>query len=220
MTSQTQLDTEVEMITVGAFAENTFFLRKRDEKEVLIIDPGDESARIIQLIEDRGWNPVAVVNTHGHIDHICAVQDLKEKYGIEFYLHSDDLPLVKEAPLHASLFGLAPPRVPEMDHDLAGLSTLSLAGMTMELRHTPGHSPGSVTFVLPGRVISGDVLFQSSIGRTDLPGGDFDILMNAIRTQLLPLPDETIVHCGHGPETTIGEERRSNPFITGEAGPG
>jgi glyoxylase-like metal-dependent hydrolase (beta-lactamase superfamily II) len=207
---------EVTSVTVGPFQENTFFLKRLDREDVVIIDPGDEPDRLIDLVEDRGWRPAAIVNTHAHLDHVGAVEPFKRHFGIEFWLHHDDLPLLRGAPEHARLFGVRPPVVPEVEHDLAGLTTLEVAGIRFELRHTPGHSPGSVSLVLPGRVVSGDVLFEGSIGRTDLPGGSLPVLMQSIERCLLSLPDETIVHCGHGPDTTIGRERQTNPFILQE----
>lgn len=213
MSPDSSLDTFIESVTVGPFQENTFFLGRSGRDEVIVIDPGAEAPRLISFIESRGWRPVAIVNTHAHLDHVGAVQPLKEKFGLEFYLHSDDLSLLRGAPEHALLFGVEPPEVPEVEHDLKGQDRLELAGLDLELRHTPGHSPGSVTLVVEGRVISGDVLFQGGIGRVDLPGGDYATLIQSIRSQLLTLPDQTLVHCGHGPTTTVGAERRTNPFL-------
>lgn len=204
---------QVDRLTVGPFQENTFFLRRSDSTDVLVVDPGDESDRLIAFLEDSSLQPIAVINTHAHLDHIGAVQAIKSRYDVEFYLHSDDLPLLQSAPEQALLFGLAPPEVPEVNHDLKGKTRLHLAGLDLELRHTPGHSPGSVTFVLHDRVLSGDVLFRGSIGRTDLPGGSLPVLLKAIREELFPLPDETTVHSGHGPDTTVGLEKATNPFL-------
>jgi glyoxylase-like metal-dependent hydrolase (beta-lactamase superfamily II) len=218
MTTRVGFRTAVDMVTVGPFQENTFFLRAADAPETIVIDPGDEPERLISIVETHRWKPVAIVNTHAHLDHIGAVSELKNHFKLPFYLHPDDLNTLRDAPEHARMFGVRVPLVPEVDHALEGGQTLDLAGLQIRVLYTPGHTPGGVSFVVDGRVFAGDALFYGSIGRTDLPGGDYDTLMRSLREQLLPLPDETIVHCGHGPDTTIGRERRQNPFLSGDYG--
>ncbi|NNE07068.1 MAG: MBL fold metallo-hydrolase [Gemmatimonadetes bacterium] len=205
--------TELLGVTVGPFQENTFFLKATDSPETIVIDPGDEAERLIGELDRRGWSPIAIVNTHAHLDHIGAVQALKDHYSIPFFLHSHEIPILEAAPEHARMFGIAPPVVPAVDHLLDGLERLELAGLTLSLVLTPGHSTGSVSFFLDNRMIGGDVLFQGSIGRTDLPGGDYATLMGTLRDLMRTLPDETAIHPGHGPDTTMGEERRTNPFL-------
>ncbi len=200
-------------MTVGPFQENTFFLKRGDSDEVIVIDPGDEAARLIDRIDGDHWKPVAIVNTHAHLDHIGAVQAIKERYDIPFYLHPDDEPLLEAGPEQARMFGLPPSPVPAVDHSLRDGVSLDLAGFTIKVMLAPGHSPGSVVLHVEDHLIAGDVLFQGSIGRTDLPGGDYEVMMNTLRSVILPLPDETHVHPGHGSGTTIGVERRSNPFL-------
>jgi len=204
---------EVARIVVGPFQENCFLVREAGGSGCVVVDPGDEADRIAERIDERGWKPVAIVNTHAHLDHIGGIQELKEKYGIPLLLHEADEPLLRSAPEHARFFGVAEPTVPAVDRRLSDGDVLDFGGIRLEVLHTPGHSPGSVSLVAGGRVFVGDTLFEGSIGRTDLPGGSHGTLLRSIRRRLFALPDEAIVHCGHGPDTTIGRERRSNPFL-------
>ncbi|MFH1681785.1 MAG: MBL fold metallo-hydrolase [Candidatus Eisenbacteria bacterium] len=206
---------EVVRIVVGPFQVNCFLLGARGLPERVLVDPGDEPDRIATRIDSDGWKPVAIVNTHAHLDHIGGIHDLKERYGIPLLLHPADEPILRTAPEHARLLGVSEPSVPAVDRPLRDRETLDLAGLRLEVLHTPGHTPGGVSLALEGRVFAGDTLFQGSIGRTDLPGGSCETLLRSIRDRLLTLPDETIVHSGHGPDTTIGRERRSNPFLAG-----
>jgi len=200
---------------VGPFQENTFFLRLSDRPETVIIDPGAEGEKLAALLDGHELRPVAILNTHGHLDHIGAVSFLQSRYRIPFHLHAEDEAIAQGAPEHARFFGVEVPDVPEVDQTLSDGATLRLGGLEIEIAHTPGHTPGGVSFLVDGHVFAGDTLFQGSIGRTDLPGGDHAALIRSIQERLLPLPDKTIVHPGHGPDTTIGEERRANPFLTG-----
>ena len=204
---------EVDSLTVGPFQENTFFVRGPGSTEVVIIDPGEEATRLQALIESHSWKPVAILNTHAHLDHVGAVVPLQEHYRIPFYLHPNEQPVLEAAPKAASLYGVRVPEIPKIDRHLSEGETLKLAGLEFQVLFTPGHTPGHVSFVLDDRVIAGDVLFNGSIGRTDLPGGHTETLLLSIRDRLLPLPDDFIVHCGHGPDTTIGRERATNPFL-------
>jgi glyoxylase-like metal-dependent hydrolase (beta-lactamase superfamily II) len=204
---------EVDCLTVGPFQENTFFVRAPGSRDVVIIDPGEEAARLMALIESHNWKPVAIINTHAHLDHVGAVVPLQEHYQIPFYLHENEQPVLEAAPEAARLYGVRVPDIPKVDQHLPEGEMLELAGLKFQVLFTPGHTPGHVAFVLDDRVIAGDVLFNGSIGRTDLPGGHTETLLLSIRDKLLPLPDEFIVHCGHGPDTTIGLERASNPFL-------
>jgi len=206
-------NTDVHVEVVGPFQENTFFLRASEGREAVVIDPGDDPEVLIEAIESRELKPVAIVNTHGHIDHVTAVASLREHFRIPFYLHSADHFLLDHLERSAHTWGIPVPKTPEVDHRLDDFETLDLAGLRIEARPTPGHTPGGVSLVVDGRVFSGDCLFWGSIGRTDFPGGDTQTLLDSIKNQLLRLPDETIVHCGHGPDTTIGHERSHNPFL-------
>lgn len=208
--------TAVDTFAVGPFQENTFLLRAEGSSDLIVIDPGEDAERLTQFIDDHKYKPVAIVNTHAHLDHIGAVEPLKKHFGIPFYLHHADREILAAAPEHARLFGVREPEVPEIDFELAADQVLELAGLKLRVLHTPGHTPGGVSLHVGGRVFAGDTLFYGSIGRTDLPGGDFQTLIKSIEEQLLALPDETVVHSGHGPDTTIGREREYNPFLTGE----
>lgn len=203
----------IDFVVVGPFQENSYFLRLTESDEVLLFDPGDSAERLIALIDENSWKPVAIVNTHAHLDHIGAVAAIKRRYDVPFYLHPEEKMVLKSAPMAAMMFGVQPPEMPGVDHWLDPTQSLELAGMQIKMAHTPGHSPGSVSFIFPQFVIAGDVLFNGSIGRTDLPGGDYQTLIDAIHRELLVLDDETVVFCGHGPATAIGRERRSNPFL-------
>jgi glyoxylase-like metal-dependent hydrolase (beta-lactamase superfamily II) len=205
--------TVVDQLVVGPFQENTFLLRGADSSEVIIIDPGDEAERIAQVLDNHSWQPVAIVNTHGHLDHVGAIQPLKIRYDIPFYMHPGDRFILANAPESARRFGVPEPSVPDVDHELSDHAILNLAGLELNVIHTPGHTPGGVSLAVDGRLFAGDTLFAGSVGRTDLPGGNTSILIKSLLERLMALPDETIVHCGHGPDTQIGHERLTNPYL-------
>ena len=202
----------------GIFAENCYIVVDEAARACAIVDPGEEAGLILHKVAETGARPTAIWLTHAHLDHVLGVPQVAAETGAPVHLHPADQPLYDAVPDQAAWFGLArPPRLPTPDKAFGHGETVSVGGTRFEVRHTPGHSPGSVCLVAPGVVLGGDVLFAGSIGRTDLPGGDFETLVGSIERELLPLPDETILYTGHGPETTIGEERRSNPFLTGGA---
>jgi glyoxylase-like metal-dependent hydrolase (beta-lactamase superfamily II) len=207
---------EVICETVGVFAENSYFLVAPETREAVAIDPGDEPERLLGVIRAHDLQVRLILNTHGHLDHVGAVAALREATGAPFYIHEGDWPFIASLAEQAAMFDLPPPPAPEIDGGIAEGQVFELKSGAISIRTfgTPGHSPGSVTLEVGGRVFSGDVLFAGGIGRTDLPGGDLPTLMRSIHERLLTLPDETIVHPGHGPSTTIGRERRSNPFLS------
>jgi len=180
-----------------------------------MVDPGEESSAFLAELGRRDWALRAVWLTHAHIDHILGVAAVKRATDAPVYLHPDDRPLYDALPDQGAWFGIRADRPPPPDHPLAAGQRLTVGGLEFTVRHTPGHSPGSVSFVGQGTIFGGDVLFNGSIGRTDLPGGDFATLMRSIQRDFLSLPDSTVVRSGHGPETTIGVERLTNPFLTG-----
>ena len=203
------------MIPNGMFAENCYVVVDEAARECAIVDPGEESGLILHKVAATGARPIGIWLTHAHLDHVLGVPQVAAETGAPVYLHPADKPLYDAVPDQAAWFGLPrPPRLPAPDRAFSHGDTIAVGGTRFEVRHTPGHSPGSICLVGPGVVLGGDVLFAGSIGRTDLPGGDFETLIGSIERELLPLPDETILYTGHGPETTIGEERRSNPFLT------
>lgn len=203
----------VHRMTVGPLQVNCFIVACGGTGEAAVIDPGDEGERILHVAEKAGVKIRKVVNTHGHFDHIGANQHIVAMTGAELLVHAADLPLLQNARNHAEVYGLSVAASPEPDRLLDHGDTFQLGALTFAVFHVPGHSPGSICLLAEGHLFVGDVLFSGSIGRTDLPGGDFDTLVKGVREHLFTLPDETIVHPGHGPDTTIGHERRTNPFV-------
>lgn len=208
---------ELEIVPLpnGQFAENCYLIGDRATRRAVIVDPGEEPSLFLAELDTRGWSLQAIWLTHAHLDHIMGVRAVKAATGVPVFLHPADRALYEALPRQGEWMGVPLEAPPPPDVELADGATLRLGGHEFLVRHTPGHSPGSVSFLGPGVVLGGDVLFNGSIGRTDLPGGDFPTLMQSIHTVFLALPDSTIVYSGHGPETTIGVERMTNPFLTG-----
>ena len=202
-------------IVNGQFLENCYFVIDDATGQCAVIDPGEDADLIASHLRASGFTAVAIWLTHAHVDHVLGVRRLKADTGAPIYLHPADRMLYDRAPEQAFAFGMRADALPAPDRALAHGDELRVGGLTFRARHAPGHSPGSVVIEGNGVVFSGDVLFQGSIGRTDLPGGDLDTLLKSIERELLTLPDSTIVYSGHGPDTTIGRERRANPFLTG-----
>jgi glyoxylase-like metal-dependent hydrolase (beta-lactamase superfamily II) len=199
----------------GAFAENCYLVIDEAAAVCAIVDPGEEAGLILHKIEQAGAHPVAIWITHAHVDHVLGVSRVRSATGAPVLLHPADRPLYDRVPQQAAAFGLRADALPPPDAAWVHGEAARVGGLTFTVRHTPGHSPGSVSLVGEGVAFAGDVLFQGSIGRTDLPGGDHQTLIDSIERELLVLPDSTIVYSGHGPQTTIGAERRTNPFLSG-----
>jgi glyoxylase-like metal-dependent hydrolase (beta-lactamase superfamily II) len=199
----------------GRFAENCYLAADRGTREAVIIDPGEEPEAFLAELDTRGWSLRGIWLTHAHIDHILGDAANRRATGAPIHLHPDDRPLYDALPQVGEWVGLPLDPPPAPDVDLQAGDRLRVGGCEFEVRYTPGHSPGSVSFVGHGVVFGGDVLFNGSIGRTDLPGGDHATLLASIQAQFLSLPDSTIVYSGHGPATTIGVERLTNPWLTG-----
>jgi len=208
-------DLEVVALPNGQLTQNCYLIADRRTREAVIIDPGEEPAMFLAELDTRAWALRAVWLTHAHIDHIVGVGAVQRATGAPIHLHPLDRPIYDALPQFGGWIGLQLEPPPPPNVELHPGAKVRVGGFEFGVRFTPGHSPGSVSFVGPGMVFSGDVLFNGSIGRTDLPGGDFATLMNSIQTQLLSLPDSTVVYSGHGPDTTIGIERLTNPFLTG-----
>ena len=205
----------------GAFAANCYVVAPARGAECVIVDPGQDAQQgIDELLLRYRLKPIAVLLTHGHIDHMWSVAPVCGAKGIPAYIHPDDRELLADPAKGLSLavgqqlFGGITFTEPDDVRELADGSALSLAGLDFTVRHTPGHTPGSVTFGSENGLFSGDLLFAGSIGRTDLPGGDHQAMLRSL-ARTLTLPDDTLVLPGHGPQTTIGAERRTNPFLTG-----
>lgn len=211
------MDFEVTRLTVGSFQENSWFLTQQETKTGIFIDPGDEPEKLIQLVEESDTQPVAILNTHAHLDHIGGVKILQDRYNLPFYLHSADEFLVERYPEFAQIFGVRMNGIPNVTHYVDKLTDtnnlITIEDIEVQVISTPGHTPGGVSYLVSDELFVGDTLFAGSIGRTDLPGGDYETLMQSIVNQLLALQNETLVHSGHGPDTTIGRERETNPFI-------
>jgi len=201
-------------LVVGPLASNCYIVGSESNKEGMIIDPGDEAEVILRNVKDLGLEIRSIVLTHGHIDHIGALKEVKEATGAEVTIHTDEAQALQKQPL-STLLGLAYPTPLPPDRLLQDGDSMDIGDVHFLVLHTPGHSPGGICLLGQGVVFSGDTLFNYGIGRTDLPGGSHSQLMNSIHTKLMILPDNTVVYPGHGPETTIGTERRGNPFLHG-----
>lgn len=203
-------------ITVGLLQENCYILGCEETHEGVIIDPGDNPRAIYRIVKEEGLTITKIINTHAHFDHVLAVDALREATGAPFYLHPADLPILRDVPDRVRLWlDSEVDPIEDPDEFLEHGQLISFGNEELEVRFTPGHAPGHVVFVhhASHQVFGGDTLFQGSIGRFDLPLSDGEALLRSIREQLLTLPDDTIVYPGHGPETTIGEERMHNPFV-------
>jgi len=201
-------------LVVGPLAANCYLVGSESSKEGMIIDPGDEAEVILSNVEDLELDIKSIVLTHGHIDHIGALKEVKEATGAEVAIHTDEAESLQGQPL-STMFGISYPAPPPPDRLLKDGDGIDIGDLHFEVLHTPGHSPGCICLLGEGVLFSGDTLFNYSIGRTDLPGGNYSQLMNSIHTRLMVLPDNTTVYPGHGPDTTIGAERSGNPFLHG-----
>jgi glyoxylase-like metal-dependent hydrolase (beta-lactamase superfamily II) len=203
------------MFTVGQIAENCFLFRKNGSDRALIVDPGDEAERILAAIDELGVTIDGILLTHTHFDHIGAVAPVANATGTPVWCPEIEVPVLADINSFVPWPGFGPYESYEADHTVSGDEKLELAGMEIDVIFTPGHSPGHVTYSVPDEaaIFSGDVLFQGSVGRTDLPGGDWATLLESIRTLVDSLPPETTVHPGHMGITTLGAERATNPFL-------
>ncbi len=203
----------IQTLTVGPLQENCYLLSDNDTQQAVLIDPGDEAEQLIAAL--NGFELTAVWLTHAHFDHIGALAAVHRQFPVPVYLHENDRELFTHAAESAAFFGLTLEQPVLETTPLTHAQTLTLGEHEATCLFTPGHAPGHIAFYLPehGTVLAGDALFQGSVGRTDLPGGDHAQLLASIRRELLTLPNETRVLPGHGPETTIGAERRTNPFL-------
>jgi len=200
-------------LNVGAIATNCYIAYDEESREAMVIDPGAEGKRIMAEIAKNKLQVKYIVNTHGHSDHILANKYVKDATGAELLIHTEDAPMLTNARLNLSAYMGENSTGPAADRLLQEGDVLKLGAAELKVLHTPGHSRGGICLVGEKVVFSGDTLFQMSIGREDLPGGSFKDLINSIKTKLMPLDDSLVVYPGHGPETTIGFEKRGNPFL-------
>jgi glyoxylase-like metal-dependent hydrolase (beta-lactamase superfamily II) len=207
---------EVRMFTGGPFVQNTYLAWKPGTKNAVAIDAGAGVDQLIETLNREGLQLEAILLTHAHLDHIDGAATLKRHAPhAPIYLHEDDQLFYDNAAVQAAQFGVRVEKLPPVDKRYDLQQPLKLAGITFELSHVPGHAPGHISFHVPESELAfvGDVVFQNSIGRTDLPGGDYQTLMRSIRDHVMTLPDDTVLYSGHGPETTVKRERTLNPFI-------
>jgi hydroxyacylglutathione hydrolase len=203
-------------VVVTEFMTNCFILGDEQTHQAIVIDPGGEADKILRQIDSMGLTVMAVVNTHAHVDHIGAIRQIKDVTGAQIMMHEAELPLLQAASRMGRLFGIRIEQPPDPDRFLSEGEVISLGdGISLSVLDTPGHSPGGISLVTSDKKLcfAGDTLFAGSIGRTDLPGGDYHTLIASIKTKLLPLGDDMKVLPGHGPATTLGAERRYNPFL-------
>jgi hydroxyacylglutathione hydrolase len=203
----------IQSLVVGPIQANCFILGDEKTQEAVVIDPGDEDQRILTGLKKQALKLKFIINTHGHFDHVGANKALKEKTGAPILIHRAEAPLLAQLSSSAAVWGMQVDDSPPADRLLEDGDRISFGEITLEVIHTPGHSLGGISLYTPKDLFVGDTLFAGSIGRTDFPGGDYDQLISGVRTRLFVLGDDVRVFPGHGPATTIGQERRYNPFF-------
>lgn len=203
----------IKKLEVGPIMANCFIVGCENTKEAVVIDPGDDADRILMTLAKSGLKVMYLINTHGHFDHVGANKRMKDVTGAKLAIHPDDEPMLDRLSQSAMMFGLSAEDSPPADILLKDGDEIKFGDISLTVIHTPGHSKGGICLFTKGHLFAGDTLFQGSIGRTDLQGGDYDALIASIKNRLLPLDDDTVVYTGHGPETTIGSEKQMNPFL-------
>jgi len=209
---------KIKKLVVGPLQANCYVVWDRAGGSAAIIDPGGDPEEIISVVDDEKLKPVVLINTHGHIDHIAANRAIKERYDIPLLIHREDSASLTDPGLNLSAMGFGQLDSPPSDRELQDGDEISVGEIMLKVISTPGHTPGGICLLIsrsdqPDVIITGDTLFAGGVGRTDFPGGSWNLLMESIRNRLLSFPDETIILPGHGPHSTIGEERKSNPFL-------
>ena len=203
----------VETFTLGELEENAYLVLDEASSVCVAIDPGDGPKPLVERIERDGLKLAAILLTHGHWDHIAGIKKMRAAFDAPVYLHEADVPLYSHVVEQAAFFGSSAERLPPLDRQVKGGDVIEAGPLRFEVIHTPGHTPGGVCYKLGDIVFVGDTIFAGSIGRTDLPGGSWEQLLDSIRRRILALDDTVILYPGHGPPTTVGEERSSNPFL-------
>jgi len=205
----------IHAMEVGPLAVNAYVVEDPADRKAFVVDPGGDGEALLAEIGRLGVTVEMILLTHGHFDHVGAVGLLRERTGSPVLVHPEDVERMLGARRQGLLFGLRVPDPPKPDRLVEDGDTVSFGGREFRVAHTPGHTPGCVCYIADGMAFVGDLIFAGSIGRTDLPGGDYDTLIESVRKRIFTLPDETVLFPGHGPATTVGEEKRSNPFFTG-----
>lgn len=203
----------LEHLLVGPLQSNCFILGDEESGEAVIIDPGGDGDMILNAVLEKPWKVTAILNTHAHFDHIAANAAVKRGTGAPLMAPRPDAPFMAQAHISARIYGLEVDSSPEPDKLLDDGDEIDLGDEKIKVISTPGHTPGGATFVTSIGIFPGDSIFAGSIGRTDLPGGDYDTLIDSIKTRIMSLDDETLIYPGHGPATTVGREREYNPFL-------
>lgn len=202
------------VIVIGPLQVNCYLIGCEETREIIIVDPGDDAASIRKVITKENLIPKSIISTHGHIDHVGDVSTIQKLFAIPYYIHADEQPLIDALPTQVATFGLHLSGIPTVSEYLVHGQTILIGSVSLTVLHTPGHSPGGICLKADSCVFTGDTLFAGSVGRCDLPGGDWELLLSSIHTHLMSLPDQITVYPGHGPPTSIGRERRMNPYLS------
>ncbi len=205
----------IEKLVVSPLQENCYIVGDDDSGLGIVIDPGDEAQRIVAKVQQLGLTVPAVINTHGHVDHIAAAQEVKAALGANLYLPPADRRYLPKIVEHGTMFGIFGAREPEVDVDLNDGDLIPVGSFVVRVTHVPGHTPGGCLLRIGDDVFCGDLVFSGSIGRTDLPGGDYEKMVDSLEQSILTLPDHIQLHPGHGASTTVAVERQFNPFLRG-----
>jgi glyoxylase-like metal-dependent hydrolase (beta-lactamase superfamily II) len=200
-------------LVVGPLMANCFIFGCKKTREAVVIDPGGDADKILLSLADSELEVKYIINTHGHFDHVCGNGKMKDATGADILIHPLDAPMLGMLSSNAAVFGISVENSPPCDQTIEEGETISFGNISLKVIHTPGHTPGGISLYTDGIVFVGDTLFAGSIGRTDFPGGDYDTLISSIKTKLFDMEDDMRVLSGHGPETSIGSEKRFNPFV-------
>jgi hydroxyacylglutathione hydrolase len=203
----------IKELAVGPLMANCFICGCPNTKDAVVIDPGGDADMILRALAEEALTVKYIINTHGHFDHVSANGEMKDATGADILIHPLDAPMLQSLSSNAAFFGISVENSPPCDQTIEEGDTVSFGDITLSVIHTPGHTPGGISLFTNGIVFVGDTLFAGSIGRTDFPGGNFNTLISSIQTKLFKLDDTVKVLSGHGPETSIGREKRYNPFV-------
>ncbi len=204
---------QVHSLITGPFQENSYILADKLSKQCVLIDPGDEADKIIFFIDDNKFNPIGIINTHAHLDHIGAVEQIKTRYKIPFYLHYLEKPILESYPMSCRIFGIEAKPAPTVDNWIQKSGELNIGIFKFSIIETPGHTPGGCCLLIENIIFVGDTLFHGSVGRTDLPGGDWGMLEKSLLHLMENIESDVKIYSGHGKETNFKIEMEKNPFL-------